>query len=87
MLALLCVKKWGYMKIEPLGLKGKKLSKLIMIFGLILVISGFSVVAFFGLGNLPQPIFNFIFLLILLGLIIFSIGYSGYSGKVIIPSS
>jgi len=73
------------LKTKPLGPRGKKISKWIMISGLILVISGFTTVAFFGLSNLSGSMFSFVFLLILLGLIMFAVGYSSYTGKIPLP--
>jgi len=71
-------------EVEPLGTKGKKISKWIMISGLILIFFGIISIIVLGLGNLSGSMFSLIFLTILIGLIIFAIGYSGYSGAVLI---
>ncbi len=73
------------MLIKPSGTKGKKISKLIMILGLVLLISGAGIIAVLGLNNLSTNVFSLVFLIMLLGVFLISIGYSGYSGKIVSP--
>lgn len=72
-------------KVKPLGPRGKKISKWVMILGFALVLIGFGAILVWGLNNLSQLIFSLLFFTILLGVLMSVVGFSGYFGKILFP--
>jgi len=70
-------------KVKPLGPRGKKISKWVMILGFALLLIGCGAILIFGLNNLSPSIFSLLFFIILLGVLMSVVGFSGYFGKIV----